>query len=64
VPVPGGFDDAQSLVAVSARYSRKIGERLDAFVRPGFARTWGGVNAERENFQVSVGVRYRLGGLK
>jgi hypothetical protein len=58
------LDGRQSLLAASARYSRSIGERLDAFVTPGYARIWGQSIDARDNYQISVGVRYRLGRLR
>lgn len=63
---PGGnpFDGTQSLLAVSGRYARSLDERVEAFVAPGYARIWGGAAGGQNNYQISVGVRYRLGRLK
>lgn len=64
--IPGGgvLDDTQSLFVATARYTRKIGERLDAFVSPSYAHISGGLSGGRQNYQVSFGIRYRLGRVK
>jgi hypothetical protein len=56
-----GAAEPQSLVAVSAQYSREIGERLRAFVEPSYSRTSGSFDGGRQNFQISAGIRVRLG---
>jgi hypothetical protein len=56
-----GVAEPQSIVAVSARYSREIGERLHAFVEPSYSRTSRSFDGGRQNFQISLGIRFRLG---
>lgn len=57
-----GLDNSQSVVAVSASYSRRLTQRLYAFVTPGYARTSGmAFSNERENYQISTGITYRFG---
>ncbi|TCJ34967.1 hypothetical protein [Parafrankia sp. BMG5.11] len=55
------FGGAQSVFAASASYNRSIGQRLYAFVTPGFSRTSGSLTGDRDNYQISVGIRYRFG---
>jgi hypothetical protein len=56
------LNDAQSVVAVTGGYSRKLAERIYAFVRPSYSKIFGGTLSEdRENYQISLGVRYRFG---
>lgn len=62
LPVEGEFDGSQSVFAASAAYNRMVAEQLYAFVRPSYARVFGGIMSEdRENYQISLGIRYRFG---
>lgn len=62
LPVEGEFDGSRSVFAASAGYNRRIAQQLYAFVRPSYAKTFGGANSEdRENYQISFGIRYRFG---
>jgi hypothetical protein len=57
-----GTDTSYSVFAVLAGYNRKIAERLYAFVTPSYARTHRkALNEPHENYQISLGVRYRFG---
>ncbi|WP_145917005.1 hypothetical protein [Erythrobacter sp. QSSC1-22B] len=62
LPAQVGFDGSRSVFAASAGYDRKIAEQLFAFVSPSYAKTFGDVRSEnRENYQISFGLRYRFG---
>ncbi|WP_206675217.1 hypothetical protein [Alteripontixanthobacter muriae] len=64
-PAETEFDGSRSVFAATAGYNRMLAPRLYAFVKPSYARTFGGeLSGGRENYQISFGIRYRFGILR
>jgi hypothetical protein len=59
--LPGGKSE---LAGVSASYRHKLGERISAFATPSFTSVADDLSDRRENYQVMLGISYRLGSLQ
>jgi hypothetical protein len=58
----GGNFDKQDVLSASADYRHRFAERLFAFVNPRFEKIFaGGTRPGRDNFEVMVGITYRIG---